>query len=291
VGLGDVDVEICRGLFDFRGVLGHEFVATVESVAGGDRRGLTGRRVVGTVNVACGGCDMCRKGLAAHCRRQTVLGQRGRDGCLADCFVLPGENLVPVPDSLDDDHAVFAYTLAAALQSVRQLTIEGKPYITVLGDAPLGLLTAQVMAKLNASVRVIGRDPQRLALCERWGVKHRHLDEIGRRADQDVVVDCTGRADGLTLALQLVRPRGTVLLKSPLARAAMNGTVDLTTVVTSEVVVAGSSGGPIGEAVAMLERDEVDVISLLGRRMRLDDGPAVLHAAAEPRALKVIVEV
>ena len=288
-GITSVDREICQGLLGFTGVLGHEFVGVVESVEGGDDK-LIGKRVVGSIASACGRCDLCLKGLSRHCRNRTIIGMEGRDGCLADRFTLSSRNLVTVPDSVDDDHAVFAQVLSSAIQTSRQLTIEGKPYITVLGDGPLGLLMVQVMAKLNASVRLIGHYSEKLAVCEKWGIKHRHIDDIGRRADQDVVVDCTGSQTGLEVALQLVRPRGKVVLKtmaSPTARVAPG--VDLTPVVLNEIEVIGSHYGPVGEAVSMLARREVDVVSLISRRMKLDDGAAILRANAQPGVIKVLV--
>ena len=286
------DLELCRGLHNYSGVLGHEFVGLVESVNGEDSKNLTGQRVVGSIATQCGECDLCRSGLGAHCRSRTILGIQGRNGCFAEQFTLPLRNLVPVPDHVDNDHAIFAHPLAAALHAASQLTISGKPYITVLGDGPLGLLTAQVMARLNASVRLIGRYSEKLALCEKWGIKHRHLDDIGRRADQDVVVDCTGSPTGLPTALGLVRPRGKIVLKTLLAPAsAQTEKIDLALLVSNEVELIGSSCGSLKAAVTMLGRLEYEVLGLIGKRMRLSDGPKFLHAAAQPGELKVIIDI
>ncbi|MDY7107652.1 MAG: alcohol dehydrogenase catalytic domain-containing protein [Planctomycetota bacterium] len=290
--VGGIDLEISQGLGGFSGTLGREFVGVVEAIEGEDSIGLTGKRVVGSINVFCGACDMCQAGLSRHCRNRTLLGMDGRDGCLADRFTLPTQNLLAVPDSVDDDHAVFAQSLGAAMQAVRQLTIEGKPYITVLGDGPLGLLMVQVMAKLNASVRLVGRYSEKLMICEKWGIRHRHVDDVGRRADQDIVVDCTGSPTGLELAMRLVRPRGKVLLKSLLAPTSrMAAASDLTPLVLNEIELIGSSTGPVEEAVSALARGEVDVLSLISRRMSLDDGAELLHAAARPGMLKVLVNI
>jgi len=290
-GVSATDVQVAHGLFDFNGVLGHEFVGVVESVSS-PANGLVGRRVVGAIADRCGRCEMCLAGLRDHCRQRTLLGLRGRDGCFADRLAVRVENLVPVPDDVDDDRAVFAHVVASALQARRQLTIEGKPFITILGDGPLGLVTAQIMVRLNASVRVIGRYSQKLAICEKWGVKHRHADDIGRRADQDIVVECTGSPDGFALAARLVRPRGTIVLKTLHAdwdRRQIGA--DLTPLVMNEINVIGSAHGPLGEALGVLQRHEVDVVSLIGRRMSLGDGVAILKAAAQPGALKVLVDV
>jgi threonine dehydrogenase-like Zn-dependent dehydrogenase len=288
-----LDVEVARGLMGFRGVLGRQFVGIVERAETGPTAAsdLVGRRVVGSTSIVCGSCDMCLAGLREHCRSLALLGLSGRDGCLAEWFTAPMANLVAIPDSLEDDQAVWADLLASAIQSARQLTIEGKPYITVLGDGPLGLLMVQVMARLNASVRLIGRHSENLARCEKWGIKHRHVDDIGRRADQDIVVDCTGTTGGLELAMRLVRPRGKIVLKtvrSPAQQLAPG--VDLTPLVVHEIDLIGSRGGPVAEAVAMLARGEAQTLGLIGRRMKLSAGPAILEAAARPGALAVLVD-
>ena len=288
MGVCATDLEICRGYMGFTGVLGHEFVGIVEDAAGREGRKWVGKRVVGMINCACGRCDMCRKGLPEHCRQRTVLGIAGRDGCFAEAFTLPVRNLMEVPEHIDDDQAVFTEPLAAACQIMRQLTIEGRPYITVLGDGRLGLLCAQVLSSLNATVRCLGKHTEKLQLCEKWGVKHRHVDEAGRRQDQDIVVDCTGSADGLTTAMQMVRPRGTIVLKTTVAPG--GEAIDLSPLVIHEINVIGSRCGPFSEALARLSAQQVDVLSLISRRMKLADGPDVLRAAARPGTIKVLLE-
>lgn len=289
MGVCATDLELCGGYMGFKGVLGHEFVGVVEEAAGRDGKGWVGKRVVGTINCVCGRCDMCRAGLREHCRNRTVLGIAGRDGCFAERFTLPVRNLLAVPDGVDDDHAVFAEPLAAAHQVARQLTIEGRPFITVLGDGRLGLLCAQVMSRLNATVRVVGKHPEKLALCEKWGVKHRLLGDVGLRADQDIVVDCTGSADGLRTAMAMVRPRGKIVLKTTVAPANREP-VDLSPLVVNEVQLIGSRCGPFTEALASLAAQRVDVVSLISRRMKLAEGVEALRAAARPGVLKVLLE-
>lgn len=289
-GVCSTDLEICRGYMGFEGVLGHEFVGVVEDIADKDdqrARKLVGRRVVGTINCVCGRCDMCTSGLSNHCRDRTVLGIQDRDGCFADRFTLPVANLLPVPDSLDDDHAVFAEPLAAACNITQQLHVEGRPYITVLGDGRLGLLTAQVMAQLNATVRLLGKHPEKLALCEKWGIQHRPVDEVTPRADQDIVVDCTASASGLQTAMAMVRPRGKIVLKTTVAQQAG---VDLSPLVVNEIQLIGSRCGPFPEALELLAADRVDVLSLISRRVKLDRGTEALQLAKQSENIKVLIE-
>ncbi len=313
VGICSTDLEMSRAGATFRGTLGHEFVGVVEYVnlpdnpaaAMVDRaKRLKDKRVVASINIVCGKCDMCRTGLSTHCRARTVLGCAGRDGCFADFVTLPIANLYPVPAGLDDERAVFAEPLAAAAHVTQMIRVEGKPYITVLGDGKLGLLCAQVMTRLNASVRLLGKHPEKYGLCEKWGVKHRHIDEVGRRADQDIVVDCTGSASGLALAMQLVRPRGKIILKSSISplpiqpgapvpganHPAWATPVNLAPLVINEIQLLGSRCGPIETALGMLEREEVQVSSLITTRGKLGDG-AGLFEKARKGEIKVVMEV
>ncbi len=300
MGVCSTDLELCKGYMAFDGVLGHEFVGIVEHVADDADKPWIGKRVVGEINAVCGHCDLCKAGLRTHCRNRTVLGIANRDGCFAERFTLPVINLHEVPRTVDDDHAVFAEPLAAALQVVRQLKIEGRPYITVLGDGRLGLLCAQVLAKLNATVRVVGKHEDKLRLCEKWNIPARPLPDVGLRNDQDIVVDTTGSPTGLTTALQMVRPRGTVVLKTTVAppeaakpraeQREATDSPDLAPIVVNEITVLGSRCGPFRDALAALAKRDVDVNSLITRRMKLSQGVDTLRAANQPGTLKILLE-
>lgn len=290
MGICATDLELCKGYMDFTGVLGHEFVGVVESVADRKDNKWVGKRVVGTINCVCGQCDMCKAGLREHCRDRTVLGIAGRDGCFAERFTLPVWNLIEVPDNIDDDHAVFTEPLAAAYQIVRQLAIEGRPYITVLGDGRLGLLCAQVMSQLNATVRCVGNHTEKLQLCEKWGVKHRLLKDVGLRNDQDIVVDCTGSPTGFTTALGMVRPRGTIVMKTTVAQHDQIKPADLAPLVINEINLIGSRCGPFSEAISALSSESIDVLSLISRRVKLADAVEALKTAAKPDVIKVLLE-
>ncbi|MGD9789608.1 MAG: alcohol dehydrogenase catalytic domain-containing protein [Phycisphaerales bacterium] len=317
-GISSFDVAVSRGLVNFRGVMGHEFVGIVEKII--DRAGTSdipesasawiGKRVVGSKTIVCGRCERCRGGLSSHCTDRTVLGTHGRDGCFAERFLIPVTNLAELPKGVSDDAGVFAQGVAAAVHAAKVMRLESKAYITVLGDGPMGLLCAQVMARLNASVRLLGTHPAKFSLCERWGVKHRHVAEVGLRQDQDVVVDCTGSASGITLALRLVRPRGKVILKSAGmlvndagvatgatldgpkvgARGVADGGIDLSLAVVNEVELIGVRCGKIAEGVSALAKGEVDVSALVTGRSRLDDAVEALSEAADTRQIKVVLE-
>jgi threonine dehydrogenase-like Zn-dependent dehydrogenase len=158
--------------------------------------------------------------------------------------------------------------------------------VTVLGDGRLGLLVAQVLRNAGCPVRVIGKHPEKLALCEKWSIRSRPLSEIQPRHDQDVVVDCTGSAAGFELAMQMVRPRGTIVLKSTVAAGKA---LNLAPIVIDEINVIGSRCGPFREALRALTEKSVDVTSLIHRRMKLDQGVEAMSLAARPGVLKVLL--
>lgn len=282
-GICATDLEITRGYMGFRGVLGHEFVGLV---AESPKSELLGQRVTGEINIVCGRCDLCMAGLSSHCRNRSVLGILAHDGAFADFVRLPAVNLHALPDRIDDDQAVFIEPLAAAFQVLKQVKVDSRSWVTVLGDGRLGLLVAQVLRNAGCPVRVIGKHADKLALCEKWSIRSRPLDEITPRHDQDIVVDCTGSAGGFELAMAMVRPRGTIVLKSTVAAGKA---LNLAPLVIDEISVVGSRCGPFREAIRALGEKSVDVVSLIHRRMRIEDGLEAMELAARPGVLKVLL--
>jgi threonine dehydrogenase-like Zn-dependent dehydrogenase len=282
-GICSTDLEIIKGYMGFRGILGHEFVGEVVS---SPNKNLLGQRVVGEINVVCGRCDLCLSGLSTHCRNRTVLGILNHDGAFADLVRLPEANLHIVPKTVDDDAAVFVEPLAAAFQILKQIKLDGRKWVTVLGDGRLGLLVAQVLRNAGCPVRVIGKHPDKLTLCEKWSIRSRPLEDISPRHDQDVVVDCTGSADGFELAMQMVRPRGTIVLKST---SAAGKPLNLAPLVIDEIQVIGSRCGPFREALRALAEKQIDVTSMIHRRMKIEQGVEAMNLASRPGVLKVLL--
>jgi threonine dehydrogenase-like Zn-dependent dehydrogenase len=279
-GVCRTDLEIVKGYMRFLGVLGHEFVGVVMEGR------LAGQRVVGGINCVCGQCDLCRAGLPTHCRRRTVLGIERRDGAFAERLVLPEANLVPVPESVSDRQAVFAEPLAAALQIGKQVAFKPGRKVVVLGDGRLGLLVAQVLRTWRAAPVVVGKSERKMAILDRLGISHIAAENARPAKDAEVVVECTGSADGLAMAMAFVRPRGTIVLKSTVADTAG---LNLAPIVVDEITVVGSRCGPMDEAVAMLARGQVETEPLVTAEFPLDEAPQALEAAAQAEAIKVLI--
>jgi len=288
-GIGWRDrLNAARG--DFQGVLGHEFVAQVETVEGPDQS-LLGARVVGAVDEPCGQCPLCERGLASQCRHRATPGLRGRDGCLADAFIAPVTGLAPVPDQLDDELAVFAQPVGAALHAARLVPSSPHAMITVLGDGALALLTAQALQRTAQATRLLGDDPARFTLCERWGIRHRHIDDVGRRSDQDAVVVCDPRPQAAQLALQLVRPLGLIVLATQgEPPSSSTPALDPNTIVKNGLHVIGAQGCLLHEALVALASSQIDPLPLIAARMKLSECPAALRGPPDAQELKTLIE-
>ncbi|MGH2538639.1 MAG: MDR/zinc-dependent alcohol dehydrogenase-like family protein [Candidatus Promineifilaceae bacterium] len=281
-GICSTDLEIVKGYANFRGVPGHEFVAQVEAA---DDESWVGRRVVGGINVGCGHCLVCRASGPEHCTNRTVVGIIGRDGAFADYLVLPAANLRPAPDDVPDELAVFTEPLAAALRIREQIAVRPAQAAAVVGPGKLGLLIGQVLALSGGRVTMLGRRPDSLALARELGLEAGQAAEAADDAF-DLVVEATASPAGLAQALRLVRPQGTLVLKSTYAGRA---DVDLTKVVVGEINVVGSRCGPFEPALQLLAAGQIRVEPLIEAQYPLAAGVAAFEHAGRPGARKILL--
>lgn len=282
-GICNTDLELMKGYKAFRGVLGHEFVG---SVIEGPEEWLN-QRVVGEINVSCGMCDLCQRNMPTHCRDRQVLGIERYDGAFADVFRMPIRNLHHVPANVPDDAAVFVEPLAAACQIVEEVHVRPTDRVIVLGAGKLGLLVAQVLRLTGADVVAVARRARSAALLTGWGISTVENVQGLSEARADVVVECTGQPEGLAAALALVRPRGTVVLKSTYHGQAA---VDMTMVAVNEVVLAGSRCGPFEPALRLLAQKLISVTPMIDAVYDLGDAVQALAQAAQPGKLKVLLK-
>lgn len=281
-GICNTDLELIAGMYNFSGILGHEFVAEV--VEGSPT--LMGKRVVGEISVVCGQCDFCQRGIPSQCRNRTTVGIRRYPGAFADYLVLPQRNLHLVPDAVKDDQAVFVEPLAAALQVMEGVHISPRDRVIVIGLGKLGMLIAQVLKLTGADVIAVVRREQQARLLQKWGIQTAALEDLEPQRAQ-VVVEVTGNEDGFAAALNLVESRGTIVLKST-----YNGLpqADLTQIAVREIRIVGSRCGPFDAALRLLERGLVDVESLIEARYPFEDALQAMEHAQQRGALKVLLD-
>lgn len=280
-GICATDLELVKGYMGFSGVLGHEWVGVVD--ASPDPTWI-GARVVGDINCSCHTCPTCLAGRPTHCPHRTVLGIDGRDGAFSEFFSLPVANLHRVPEDVPSTAAVFVEPLAAALQILEQVHVRPTHRVTVVGVGRLGQLCARVLALTGADVHAVSRNPARLGLLPETVTGHT-VDE--RPPPADIVVDCTGSPEGLAAATALLRPRGTLVLKTTVHAVAQP---PVTPWVLDEITVVGSRCGPFAPALRLLASGVIDVEPLISSRYPLEDGVRALEAAARRDQVKVLLE-
>ena len=281
-GICNTDLEITRGYMGFRGVLGHEFVGLVERC---NDATLVGQRVVGEINCYCGTCPTCLAGSPTHCPNRTTLGIDRHDGCMAEYCLLPVRNLHIVPERVSDEQAIFVEPLAAALEILEQVHVRPTDRVIVLGDGKLGLLVAQVLRLTGCDLLVVGRHDDKLAILGRQGIATCLAADCPEH-QADIVVDCTGQPEGFLNARAMVRPRGTLVLKSTFHG---QNEVDLTSIVVDEVAIVGSRCGPFAPALRLLDQRLVDVEPMITSIYPLSDALAAFERAGTKGTLKVLL--
>jgi alcohol dehydrogenase len=264
-GICNTDLELRRGYHGFSGIPGHEFVGRVEAPSGSP---WAGKRVVGEINLVCGRCDWCARGLGRHCARRRVLGILRHPGAHAEFLTLPERNLREVPSEISDEEAVFTEPLAAACEILDQVAVNGRTRAAVLGAGKLGTLCAAVLRNAGADVALVKRGGR------------------ARERSFDLVVEATGSPAGLPWAIALVKPRGTIVLKSTHHAPAR---FDAAPLVVNEVTVVGSRCGRFEPALEHLRRRRIDVRPLLAGEFPLARAGRALAEAARPGVRKVLL--
>jgi threonine dehydrogenase-like Zn-dependent dehydrogenase len=282
-GICNTDIELQRGYYGFRGIPGHEFVGEVVEA---DTPTLVGKRVAGEINLACGRCEWCRKGLGRHCPKRTVLGIVRHPGAFREFLTLPEVNLHAIPDSVTAEEAAFIEPLAAACEILEQVRIPDGSDVAVLGDGKLGLLVAQALKARRMHVHLYGRHKAKQRIAERAGVD---TSVVGKKLPQsayDWIVDATGSADGLSQAVAMARPRGTIFMKSTI-----HGTtrLDAAPVIVNEITLVGSRCGRFEPAIELLRSHKVSVKEMVSDILPVSLAPRAFARAAEHGVLKVLL--
>ncbi len=282
-GICNTDLELRRGYYGFSGVPGHEFVGEVIQA---ETERLIGKRVVGEINLGCGSCAWCASGLARHCHRRKVLGIVKQPGAFREFLTLPERNLHVVPESISTEAAVFTEPLAAACEILDQVRFARGTETAVLGDGKLGLLIAQVLQAHGLAVHQYGRHKEKLQIAARAGVETALVSRKLPQSAYDCVVDATGAPEGLMQAIRMVRPCGTVVMKSTI-----HGTIaiDSAPIIVNEITLVGSRCGRFEPALKLLREGRIRVLDMVAEKYPLRDAARAFDRAAQKGVLKVLL--
>ena len=277
-------------------ILGHELVGTVEVCV--SRPELVGQRVIPDVVEGCGDCWWCARHESGLCSNLVVRGQTA-DGGLAELFVCDAETLVPVPEGLSPDVAVFAEPLAVAVRALAKVAETRGSTAAIVGMGVIGNLIGQVCR--SRGMRVVGIDvaAHRIEQSKAVGLEtvtpERASDAVhaatgGRGAD--VVFECAGKPASFAEGGRLCRAGGTIVL---LGISDEQPPFAWRDAVLREITYVGSAAHmwdtDVQSAVNLLAAGTIDVTGLTSRVIGLGDVADVLRELTEPNELaKVIVD-
>jgi threonine dehydrogenase-like Zn-dependent dehydrogenase len=282
-GICSTDLEILKGYMGFSGIPGHEFVGTVVTP-----RSLADRRVTGEINVSCGKCPLCKRGLGKHCPNRSVLGIEGRDGAFAEYLVLPLSNLHAVPDEVSDEEAAFTELLAAACDIPERIYIGRSSRLAVLGDGRLAAMAAQVLRLKTSALTLYGVEPEKMRIIAALGIDTEHAASIRSAGGIfDIVVECSGNKMGLSDAVSLVRPRGAIVLKSTF-HAPMKW--NPSSIAVDEITIVGSRCGPFETALDLLEKKKIETEPFLTAVYPFERWETALRRARRRDTFKVLLD-
>lgn len=263
----NTDIEILKGYKNFTGVLGHEFVGIVEE---SENKDLIGKRVVGDINIGCSKCKFCKKGLKNHCMNRKILGMKDKNGSFQEYITLPNENIYIVPENVTDLEAVFTEPIAAALEILEMEHIKPRDKVVIIGDGKLTQLITQVISLTGCKLYIIGKYKDKLEFLKNKGttILLDEIEDLNLWNKFDIAIDCTGNAEGLQMAQDLVKSRGTIILKSTYnSYANLNPTLW----VVNEINVIGTRCGPMDAALRLLERKLISVEYLVSGIYSLEE--------------------
>jgi threonine dehydrogenase-like Zn-dependent dehydrogenase len=284
-GICNTDLEIIRGYAGFSGTIGHEFVGIVEE---SNDKNWIGKRVVGEINAGCGICAVCKGEDSRHCPTRTVLGIHARDGAHAEFVALPNINLLEVPENVSDEQAVFTEPLAAAYGILEQVSVSPETRVAVIGDGKLGILCAQAMALASKNTFLIGKHQDKMRVAEAKGIEGILLADVPKlNRDFDVVIEASGSESGFATALDLLKPRGKLVLKSTFSGKT---NLEMWRVVVDEITIVGSRCGRFAPALELLRDRKIDVESFISQEFPLEKGIEAIEKAQQKGSMKVLLQ-
>ncbi len=286
-GICNTDYEITKGYMGYKGILGHEFVGTVEEINDKDQS-LLGKRVVGEINFGCEKCEWCKKGLQRHCPNRSTLGIWQQDGCFAEYTIIPLTNLIEIPESVSDEQAVFVEPLAAALEILEQLHIRPDQKVLVLGDGKLGLTTSIALKASGLDVTLIGKHQNKLNIASEQHVETKLLQETEIKPEYDVVIEATGSISGFETSISSVKPRGTLVLKSTIAASKE---FNFAPIVINEITVLGSRCGQFKPAMRYLEEKKIDFAPFITSIVNINEAINGFEQNRQKDSLKVLIRI
>jgi threonine dehydrogenase-like Zn-dependent dehydrogenase len=332
-GVCGTDLEGIKGhrTLRFPVIPGHEVAAVVEHIGPnalrrsrvlGDSTLNVGDRVTINPRIVCGQCHYCRN-MASHqemCLKASTYGSSLGSaekphllGCWAEHIcLLPGSELIKLPDSLSDDLAVLTEPFGVAVGLVdryqrRHEWIAGDGFglhrtVVVFGAGTIGIFAAAAFHLAGAEqIVMVDIDEDRLALSRQFGVTHTFnavkspltpeiIKTLTDGLGADIVVEACGVPRVIGQSLSLLRRGGTLFEIGHLANVGL-AEIDPHTVCRNELEILGHYAYPTSQTLAytttLLAAHALPYETLM-QCIALDDYSAVLDDNRRKGPVKMV---
>lgn len=276
-------------------VLGHEVAAVI---ADGPRRG---QRVAVDPSVPCRACELCETGHPNLCEALRFAGYENEDGALREYMAWPERVLVPLPDSFSDVDGAALEALGVAIHTVDLAHIRPGMTVGVFGCGPIGLLTLQVARAAGAAgLLATDRLAHRLEAAKAFGATHALQAQAGgaERAEVraafsgqclDVAIEAAGVNDAVQMAMDAVRPGGTVVLAGIPSDDRTSFTASVARRKGLTIKIVRRMKHTYHRAIRLVERGLVDVRSIVTHQYSLDEYEEAFRVASERQGLKIVI--
>ena len=229
-GICGSDLHVYHGRetgLDNETVMGHELVGIVVEAGSDVKKFKKGSRVLSPFTTSCGHCFYCNIGLTCRCEKGNlfgwVQGGHGLQGAQANFVRVPmaDNTLLPLSNDLSEEKGLLLGDIfSTGYFCAENAGVNSKGVYAVIGCGPVGLMTVVAAVHLGAEkIFAIDQLPSRLEKAKEFGaiplnpslvdVKEQILNATNGRG-ADAVMEVVGSPDALRLAIDLLRPGGTI---------------------------------------------------------------------------------
>lgn len=242
-----------------------------------------GRRVYVYPGIWCGRCPSCRRGAENLCREMQIMGFH-RDGGFAEYVIAPARSVIPVPDGLSAELAVFAEPLSCCLNALELSRIKKGETIGIWGAGPAGTLLARAARAMGALPALIEPDERRREISS--GRTYHPGDKF------DVCIVAVGSRQAYEEALGAMNPRGRLVIFSGLQPSEDEAPLSLNQLHYYEQTLVGAYGCSFRHGVQALDliaSGEVAVKDMISHRMALGELDEALRIVENRLGMKILL--
>ncbi|MCI8817932.1 MAG: alcohol dehydrogenase catalytic domain-containing protein [Oscillibacter sp.] len=277
--------------------IGHEFSGDVVAIGEAVSPARLGQRVTVEPCTACGTCESCRSGRYDLCGKLRFLYRDG-DGAMADYILVNESSLFPLPDAMSYDEGALMEPLSVSIHAVRRGGVSSGDSVFILGDGPIGILTAAA-CRLAGAERILlaGHSPARLALAKSFGATET-LNAHDRESAEWVLdttggvaksFECVGSEGCFEQATRALRPGGVAVIAGIYEEPHIR--MDISRLITRKLSILGTQSYCHDFPRAIAAAASIPLKSLISHTFPIDRLGEALETAMERKreTVKIVI--